>query len=133
MQYVYLCMVIWIWLLTHHDGCIHIKIEFHNKYNSSASSSYVADGRKFAIAYGTGQLSGIQSVDTLNVAGIQVYGQTFGEAIREPGITFVAAKFDGILGMAYPSISVNQVTPPFNEMIEQGLVQEPVFSFWLNR
>ena len=41
-------------------------------------------------------------------------------------------RFDGILGMGYPSLAVLNVMPPFNTMVEQGLV-EPVFSFWLSR
>ncbi len=36
-------------------------------------------------------------------------------------------------GLAFPEISIGGVTPPFQNMVQQGLVPEPVFSFWLNR
>ena len=35
--------------------------------------------------------------------------------------------------MGFPEISVNGALPPFQNMVEQGVVDEPVFSFWLNR
>lgn len=35
--------------------------------------------------------------------------------------------------MGFPEISVAKATPPFQMMLEQKLLPEPVFSFWLNR
>lgn len=106
---------------------------FHSKYKSSQSSTYRKNGKSAAIHYGTGAISGFFSEDNVKVGDLVVKKQEFIEATREPSVTFLVAKFDGILGLGFKEISVGNATPVWYNMVKQGLVNEPVFSFWLNR
>ena len=58
--------------------------------------------------------------------------QSIGEATHEPGVAFVAAKFDGICGMAYPAISAERQTPFFDNMLSQKLVDAGMFGVFLS-
>jgi hypothetical protein len=93
----------------------------------------VANGTKFNIEYGSGPVAGFMSQDQVTVGTKTVTDVLFAEItdVSGLGLAFKIGKFDGILGLAWPSISVNQVPVVFEMMIEQGLVEEPVFSFYL--
>lgn len=111
--------------------CGSIACYLHTKYDSSASSTYKANGTNFAIQYGSGSLSGFMSQDVLRIGDITIKGQDFAEATNEPGLAFAFGRFDGILGLGYDTIAVNKAVPPFYKMVEQKLIDEPVFAFYL--
>lgn len=105
----------------------------HSRYYARRSRSYRPIGDHFVIHYGSGSLAGFLSTDTVRVAGLEIEDQVFAEATNMPGPIFLAAKFDGIFGLAYKSISMQRIKPPFYAMIEQGLLPRAVFSVYLNR
>jgi saccharopepsin len=111
--------------------CNSIACYLHNKYDSSASSTYKANGSEFEIHYGSGSLTGFVSQDTFQIGDLKVKKQDFAEATSEPGLAFAFGRFDGIMGLGYDTISVNKIVPPFYNMLDQGLLDEPVFAFYL--
>lgn len=109
------------------------KCQGKNLYSHAKSSTYSKDGRRFDIAYGSGPVSGKFSSDSVDVGSVGVTGQKFGEVdvVSGLGQLYQMGKFDGIMGLGFDSISVNHVPPVFQNMVTQGVVDEPVFSFYL--
>ncbi|VDM37084.1 unnamed protein product [Toxocara canis] len=106
-----------------------------NKFDSSKSTTYQLDGRKWHLQYGSGSSSGFLGIDTVRFGGIGtdqlvVPYTTFGQATVMDK-TFSHSPIDGILGLAFPSLAVENVLPPLNNAIRQGLLDEPIFTVWL--
>ncbi|UKZ76253.1 hypothetical protein TrVFT333_003952 [Trichoderma virens FT-333] len=76
-------------------------------------------------------LTGFISNDVVTIGDLKIQKQDFAEATSEPGLAFAFGRFDGILGLGYDTISVNGIIPPFYQMVNQKLLDEPVFAFYL--
>jgi hypothetical protein len=105
----------------------------HVKYDDSKSSSYAANGTAFNIQYGSGPVSGFLSEDTVAVGDVTVKDQTFAEITDVTGLgaAYSLGKFDGILGLAFQSISVDNIPTVFQNMIPK--LEKPLFSFYLGK
>ncbi|RYP75615.1 hypothetical protein DL771_002315 [Monosporascus sp. 5C6A] len=112
--------------------CGSIACYLHSKYDSSASSTYKANGSSFEIRYGSGSLSGFVSQDDVTIGDITVTGQDFAEATSEPGLAFAFGRFDGIMGLGFDRLSVNGIVPPFYNMVNQKKIDDAVFAFYLS-
>ncbi|KYO41669.1 hypothetical protein Y1Q_0006414 [Alligator mississippiensis] len=104
----------------------------HNQFNPQNSSTYQATSESVSIQYGTGSMTGFLAYDTVEVGGIQVVNQIFGLSETEPGTFLEYSPFDGILGLAFPSISSSGATPVFDNMMSQNLVSQDLFSVYLS-
>ncbi|XP_061839535.1 nothepsin [Nerophis lumbriciformis] len=113
--------------------CVSQACALHKRFRAFESTSFRHDGRTFGIHYGSGHLLGVMARDTLKVGDVSVLDQEFGESVYEPGGAFVLARFDGVLGMAYPSLAEILGNPVFDSMMAQKAVEAPVFSFYLSR
>ncbi|XP_014259891.1 cyprosin-like [Cimex lectularius] len=103
------------------------------RFDDQTSTTYKANGTSIRIAYGSGIMQGFLSTDTLRIGPTSVENVTFGEATRfvvNGGGSF--ARFDGLFGLGFPRLAKDGVRPPFQVMMDQGLVKEKIFSFYLN-
>lgn len=101
-----------LWVPSH--SCWSPACWLHSTYRSYDSSTYRSNGTSFGIQYGSGAVRGRLSVDDITFGGLRAKNIEFGEATTLSGVSFLMAKFDGILGMGFRSISVYGIPTIFD-------------------
>ncbi|NXG31698.1 RENI protein, partial [Dromaius novaehollandiae] len=121
-----------LWVPSHKCSPLYSACVSHSRYDSSKSRTYIANGTGFAIRYGTGSVKGFLSQDIVMVSDIPII-QVFAEATALPAFPFIFARFDGVLGMGYPSQAIDGITPVFDRILSQQILKEDVFSVYYSR
>jgi hypothetical protein len=105
----------------------------HKYYDDSKSSTYIANGSKFSILYGSGPVAGFYSQDTMSLGGIEIPKYTFAEVNDTSGLgpAWGVGHFDGICGLGWDGASVDGVMTPLHALKESGALAENVFAFYL--
>ncbi|NXW39043.1 PEPE protein, partial [Phaetusa simplex] len=114
-------------------SCPSLACREHLTLLHSHSSTYKSTGQNLSIQYGTSAMEGIVGSDTVTVASLLDTNQLFGLSTTEPGQFFVHVKFGGILGLGYPNLAVDGITPVFDNMVNESLLEENLFSVYLSR
>ncbi|CAD8107416.1 unnamed protein product [Paramecium sonneborni] len=105
----------------------------HKQYDGSKSSTYEHLGYDLDVEFGTGELMGEINADTAYVGGVKIAKQEFAEIVRENGDVFAQSDFDGIVGLAYPTMAAYNFNPLFDNIMQQKLLDRNVFSFYFSR
>jgi len=103
----------------------------HRVYYPSASTTSHDLGKTFSITYGGGEnVLGEEYTDVVNLAGLTAKCQTLGGATQyNSGFEIDNFPSDGVMGMAFESLSVYNANPTFLTLISEGAVTSPVFGF----
>lgn len=105
-----------------------------SKYDDAKSTSYEVDGSDFHIQYGSGDVHGFFSLDSVTLADdIVITGQKFAEVDDAGGlgVGYVMGKFDGILGLGFEGLALGDARTVFKNAIDQGAVSSQMFAFYL--
>ncbi|KAL4645977.1 hypothetical protein GN956_G9734 [Arapaima gigas] len=121
-----------LWVPSYECSPLYTACFTHNRYDSSKSLTHIRNGTGFSIQYASGNVRGFLSEDVVLVGGIPVV-QVFAEATALPAIPFIFAKFDGVLGMGYPDVAIDGITPVFDRIMSQHVLKEQVFSVYYSR
>ncbi|KAH9924688.1 acid protease [Epithele typhae] len=113
------------------SSCTSSTCKKKDTYKSSSSSTSSKKSGTFEIEYGDGStVSGPIYTDTVKVAGVTAKSQYL-SAVTTLSSSFSSDPIDGILGLAFSSISNLGENPFFNTAVDQGTVDSGVFGFYL--
>lgn len=100
-----------------------------NRYDKDASTTYEATNTPFSILYADGDtVSGHAAFETLRWAGLVSPRQSFA-AIENMDNFYICKDEDGLLGMAFESLSRLNQKPAFQQLIANDLLDVGIFAF----
>uniref|UniRef100_A0AC35U386 Peptidase A1 domain-containing protein n=1 Tax=Rhabditophanes sp. KR3021 TaxID=114890 RepID=A0AC35U386_9BILA len=100
------------------------------QFDTTKSTTYKTESRKFSIQYGSGSCSGHLAKDTVQFAGLTIQNQEFGVA-EQLAQVFGEQPMSGIMGLAWQSIAVDNVVPPMQNLLKS--LDKPIFTVWMDR
>jgi len=105
----------------------------HKSYDPNASSTAHDLSKTFSLAFGDGStVDGEQFTDVVSIAGLTAKSQTLGAATKySSGFTRDQFPADGLLGLAFQSISKYNAPPTFQTLISEGVMTSQVFGLKL--
>jgi hypothetical protein len=100
---------------------------------AKSTSLEYSNNRTIQINYGGDlEVKGVEVKDRLQIGDMTIDRQSVLLAESLAGRQFGSLKFDGILGLGSKFDSKLKALTPFEQMIEDNLIAEPVFSIYLN-
>jgi len=120
-------------------NCKDVACFLHTKFDCEQSSTCQREGKEIDIEIPVSGVVITGEVDydkvcfgcnTPNAKCIEKQG--FVESTKEPGQSLAFLRYDGVLGMGFDSMAVDNLVTPFSNLIKNGQCEEPVFAFWLN-
>lgn len=118
-------------------------------FDATSSSTFANLSESFSITYGSGSASGYLVSDTVQMAGFEVQGQTFGMRILVSSVDrpddvavgvcttvesgLIDSPVSGLLGLAWKGLSSSGATPFWEQLYESNVLDSPVMGFHLSR
>ncbi|RAH50591.1 pepsin-like aspartic protease [Aspergillus brunneoviolaceus CBS 621.78] len=111
------------------DGCPNGSGYSRHKYNLTSTGKNL--GLNGSIEYSGGTVEGYSASDILSIPGTNVsYRQSFLVATDS---TWAALGADGFLGLGSSTIAINNATAPFEQMMQDELLDQPRFAIYAGK
>jgi len=114
-------------------SCVGLACWGRTYYNYSQSHSFFLNGSLILLEFGSGNFTGFIGADKVSVGGLAAKDFSFALIDNPDAPFFLYSKFDGIIGLAYDEVSVNHLPTFFSILLEQKVITEPSYSFYLTK
>ncbi|KAF8961369.1 aspartic peptidase domain-containing protein [Flammula alnicola] len=93
-------------------------------------------GSRIQITYGSGQVTGLLSSDTVSMGGFTIPNQNFldvDDLQSDQGGSLLDGAVSGIMGLAFSTIASTRATPFWQALVNGNQLSTPEMGFWLER